>query len=126
MTFPASYQVFMWVGFGAMGIVSSVAYSVFLWNWVKSCRTPERANPYSNATVLGYIFLFIGGLMACGIVGPPGYALSTNPSLVNRDWILRACIMSLSLSMAGWLFTLVGQVRTLRRQPAPRPALVER
>ncbi|RIY09580.1 hypothetical protein D0T11_12225 [Hymenobacter rubripertinctus] len=99
-----------------MGVVSSLAYSVFLWNWVKSCRRPEFAHPYSNATVLGYIFLFIGGLMACGIVGPPGYALSDNPALVNRDWIMRASIMSLSLSMGGWLFTLIGQVRALRRQ----------
>ncbi|PWK17610.1 hypothetical protein LV89_04326 [Arcicella aurantiaca] len=115
MTFPPSFQVFIWVMMGALGVSCSVIFSFISWNWLQSGQTKTGSEPRSNFTFLGYAFLFASGLMCCGIAGPPGYALSDDPNLVNKVWILRASGLSLVLSLIAWICILIGQRISMKR-----------
>jgi hypothetical protein len=53
--------------------------------------------------------------MCCGIVGPPGYALSSDPTLVSRDWIFKSSMMSMVVGLLGWSCVLIGQIATLKK-----------
>lgn len=115
MEFPDSYSNFIWVVFGTLGTSGAILFSFYLWNWMKSGQTRFGSEPNSNWTMIGMCFVFSSGLMCCGIVGPPGYALSDNPELVSKPWIMRASMMSMVIGILGWSCVLIGQRRTIKK-----------
>jgi len=115
MGFPSSFPVPIWVVMGTLGTISSILFTVLIYRWVRSGQKFPRSVPYSNYSILGYMFLFASGLICCGIAGPPGYALSSDPNLVSKEWILRASGLSNSLAVLGWAFAVIGQRNTLRK-----------
>jgi len=114
MEFPDWYPVFTWVLMGGLGTVASLFFTAYLWIWFTSGQKKTGSSPYSNFTVLGVCFLYASGLMACGIAGPPGYALATDLSLLDQTWIFRSASMSLTVAMIGWICMLIGQIATLK------------
>ncbi len=115
MTFPASFPLSQWILFGTLGTICSILFTVILWRWYKTGQSQAGSEPYSNFTFLGLAFLYASGLICCGICGPPGYALSSNPALVNKEWIFRACFLSLTFSILAWTLMLIGQKKTMTR-----------
>ena len=115
MGFPSSFPVSIWVMMGTLGTICSILFTVLIYRWVRSGQKFPRSVPYSNYSILGYMFLFASGLICCGIAGPPGYALSSDPNLVSKEWILRASGLSNFLAVLGWTFAVIGQRNTLRK-----------
>lgn len=99
---------------GSLGTAASLFFTAYLWIWFVSGQKKAGSSPYSNYTVLGACFLYASGLMACGIAGPPGYGLASDPSLVNHTWMFRASFMSLGMALLGWSLMLFGQIATLK------------
>jgi len=116
MEFPNTYPIFAWVLMGGLGTACSILYSIVIWKWIISGQKKYGSEPHANASMLGLTFLFAGGLFACGIAGPPGYALSDDPSLINKDWMYRASFMSLLCSFIGWGLVLKGQLKTIKKK----------
>lgn len=99
---------------GGLGTTSSILVSVVLWRWISSGIKYNKSEPFSSFTTFGYIFLFASGLVCCGIAGPPGYALSSDPSLVSKEWIFRASMLSNVFAAIGWASILIGQAKTIK------------
>lgn len=114
MEFPASYPALTWVLMGGLGTISSILVSIVLWRWISSGMKFKNSEPTSSYTTFGLIFLYASGLVCCGIAGPPGYALSSDPSLVSREWIFRASMLSNVFAVVGWASILIGQARTIK------------
>ena len=114
MEFPDSYPINIWVIMGTLGCASSIIFSIYMWKWMKSGQANTKSTPFSNFTFIGMCFLFASGLFACGIAGPPGYALSSNAALVSKEWIFRASYMSNMFATIGWALVLTGQIKTIK------------
>lgn len=114
MEFPSSYPIVTWVVMGGLGCLSSLVFSLFAWRWITSGQQYSFSEPRSNWSFLGFCFMFASGLLCCGIAGPPGYALSSNPELISQDWIWRAALMANIFALLAWVLLLIGQSRVIK------------
>ena len=68
--------------------------------------------------IVGYLFLFFAAWFACGIGGPPGNMLSSDPVRHNQFAAIGAALLSMFFSMPGWTCLLVSQRKMLQvKQP---------
>jgi len=115
MNFPISHPVWMWLYFGTFGSASAVLFTLVIWYLIK-VRTLTKGALRSTAkwNMLGYLFLFFGAWFVCGIGGPPGNLLSTDPATHVLDAAIGAALLSMFFSVPGWACVLVGQRKMVK------------
>lgn len=111
----ADFPVWMLVYFGFFGSTGAVLFTLVIWYWMKF-HSSARGYMRSAAkwSVFGYAFLFIGAWFACGIGGPPGNMLSSDPVMQNLSSAIRAATLSMFFSVPGWACVLVGMRKMMR------------
>jgi hypothetical protein len=110
-----SFPTWVWLYFGSFGTAGAVLYTLVVWVWMR-VRAAARGSTRSVATwnMLGLMFLFIAAYFACGIGGPPGSLMSSDPSAHALDAAYDAALLSIFFSVPGWACMLVGIIKTLR------------
>lgn len=113
MNFPPYFAPWMWAYFAFFGTLAIVFLALTFWTWMKSTRltkgTLKRALVWNMA---GFVALFSGGWFACGIGGPPGNLLSTDPSMQNPTLAGAAAMAGMFFSVVGWVLLWVA-MRTM-------------
>jgi hypothetical protein len=105
----------MWLYFGTFGSAGAVLFTLVIWYLLK-VRTLAKGLLRSVATwnMVGYMFLFFGAWFACGIGGPPGNLLSSNPATHSLDAATGVAVLSMFFSVPGWACVLVGQRKMMQ------------
>ena len=115
MDFPVSHPNWMWLYFGTFGTVGAVLFTLIVWSWMKF-HAVARGHLRSAARwgMFGYTFLFFAAWFACGIGGPPGNMLSSDPTAHNLFGAIGAGTLSMFFSVPGWACVLVSQRKMMR------------
>jgi len=115
MNFPVAHPVWMWLYFGTFGSTGAVLFTLIVWYWVR-IRVLSKGYQRSVAiwSMVGHMFLFFAMWFACGIGGPPGNMLSSDPVAQNLSAAISAAVLSMFFSVPGWACVLVSQRKMLR------------
>lgn len=111
MNFPP----YMWIYFAEFGTLAIVFLALTFWTWIKTTRLTK--GPLKRAllwNMAGYVALFTALWFACGIGGPPGNLLSTDPSLQNPTVAGGAAMAGMFFSVVGWILLWVGMRNMLK------------
>ena len=119
MNFPMSHPLWMWLYFGTFGTADLILFTLIVWNWM---RFHALVDGYKRSaarwSVLGYMFLFFAAWFACGIGGPPGNMLSSDPTTWNPFAAVGASALSMFFTVPGWTCLLVSQRKMLQSTQA--------
>lgn len=115
MNFPVSHPIWMWLYFGTFGTLGVILFSLVVWQGMK-VHTLVKGHMRSAArwSMVGYMFLFLGLWFACGIGGPPGNMLSSDPTTHNLSAATGAATLSMFFSVPGWASVLMSLRRMMR------------
>ena len=115
MSFPLSHPIWIWLYFGTFGTLGAVLFTLVIWHWMKVHALAKGfMRSAGKWSVVGYMFLFFAAWFACGIGGPPGNMLSSDPTAYNLSAATGAAILSMFFSVPGWASLLISQ-RTMIR-----------
>ncbi len=115
MNFPVTHPVWMWLYFGAFGSTGAILFTIIIWHWVKiHVLSKGHQRSVARWSMAGYMFLFFALWFACGIGGPPGNMLSSDPVAQNLPAAISAGVLSMFFSVPGWACVLVSQRKMLR------------
>lgn len=112
MNFPLTHPIWMWLYFGILGTAGMVFFALTMWSWTRyHARVGGRLRSAARWTAIGYMFLFFAQWFACGVGGPPGNLLSSNPIDYNAFAAVGAASLSMFFSVPGWVCLYAGQQR---------------
>jgi hypothetical protein len=112
MNFPPTHPIWMWLYFGAFGTAGIVFFALTMLSWTRyHARVGGRLRSAARWTAIGYMFLFFAQWFACGVGGPPGNLLSSNPLDYNAFAAAGAASLSMFFSAPGWICLFAGQQR---------------
>ena len=115
MNFPITHPIWMWLYFGAFGIAGAILFTLVIWYAMKAhSAMAGHLRTSAKWSMVGYLFLFLASYSACGIGGPPGNLLSSNPGVVNVYYATVASVLSIFFSVPGWICLLVSQRLLIR------------
>jgi len=115
MNFPASHPTWMWLYFGTFGTLEAVLFTLVVWHWMKvHALVKGLMRSAAKWSVVGYMFLFFAAWFACGVGGPPGNMLSSNPTAHNLSAAISAATLSMFFSVPGWACVLMSQRMMMR------------
>ena len=118
MDFPPSHPLWMWLYFGAFGSADLILFALVVWNWMRfNALTDGNRRSAARWNVLGYAFLFAAGWFACGIGGPLGNMLSSDPSARWMAAAVEAATLSMLFTVPGWVCLLIGQRKMFKDLP---------
>ena len=113
--YTMTHPLWMWVYFGTCASVGTILFTLIVWH---SMRVNALASGYQRSAsrwnMVGYLFLFSAAWFACGIGGPPGNLLSSDPAAHDEFLAVFEATLSMFLSVPGWACVLMGQRRTLQ------------
>lgn len=105
----------MWLYFGAFGTAGVILFTLVIWYAMKAhSAMPGHLRTSAKWSMVGYLFLFVASYSACGIGGPPGNLLNSNPGVANVYYATIASILSIFFSVPGWICLLVSQRLLIR------------
>jgi len=114
MNFPLTHPVWMWLYFGSFGTAAAILFTLTVWTWLKyHALARGYLRSATRWSIISYMFLFFGAWFACGIGGPPGNMLSSDPTAHNPFGATGAAILSMFFSVTGWACLLVSQRKML-------------
>ncbi|MGA9349200.1 MAG: hypothetical protein WBW48_10405 [Anaerolineae bacterium] len=115
MNFPLTHPLWIWLYFGTFGTTGLILFTLLVWNGMKYHALVHGCQRLAARwSLLGYMFLFFAAWFACGIGGPPGNMLSSDPTAQNPLTAVGAAILSMFFSVLGWACVLVSQRKILR------------
>jgi hypothetical protein len=113
--YTLTHPFWMWAYFGALGSIGAILFTLTIWQLMKLhslVKGYQRSAARWN--MIGYAFLFSAAWFACGIGGTPGNLLSPDSSTHNLSVATGVAVLSMLLSVPGWVSVLVGQWTLLR------------
>ena len=115
MNFPVTHPIWMWLYFGTFGTLATVLFALVVWTWLKyHALARGHLRSATKWSMVGFMFLFFGAWFACGIGGPPGNMLSSDPTAHNLLAATGAAMLSMFFSVPGWACVLVGQRKMMQ------------
>jgi len=113
--YTLTHPLWMWACFGALGSIGAMLFTLTVWQLMK---LHSLAKGYQRSAtrwnMIGYALLFSAAWFACGIGGTPGNLLSPDSSNHNPAAATGVAVLSMLLSVPGWVSILVGQCTVLR------------
>ena len=107
--------MWMLLYFGTFGSAGTVLFVLAIWNGIKVHRLAgEALRSAAKWNMIGYAFLFLGALSACGIGAPPGSLLLPDPTIHNVGVATTAAVLSMFFSVPGWACVLVGTRKMIK------------
>jgi hypothetical protein len=104
-----SYPTWVWLYFGIFGTIGAVLYTLVVWYWMKfHSMAAGMLRSAAKWNMLGLMFLFIAAYFACGIGGPPGSMLSSDPLSQNIESAYDSALLAIFFSVPGWACVFVG------------------
>jgi len=113
MNLLESYESWIPMYFGGLGTLNVLLLTAVFWYWYKAYSLSGKLKSISLWTISGCVFLFFAGWLACGIGGQPGFLLSPDTSLHNRDLALNSAMMAMACNIPGWFCMLMAQRKTM-------------
>lgn len=104
-----SFPTWVWLYFGTFGTIGAVLYTLVVWYWMKfHSMAAGMLRSAAKWNMLGLMFLFIAAYFACGIGGPPGSMLSSDPLSRNIESAYDSALLAIFFSVPGWACVFVG------------------
>ena len=121
MDFLTTHPALLWAYFGTFGTVATILFVLAARSWLEyhAVAAPRQRSALRWGMV-GYMFLFFASWFACGIGGPPGNLISSDPAVHNLPAATGAAILSMFFSVPGWACVLVSQRKLLREVVVPK------
>ena len=121
MDFLLTHPILLYAYFGTFGTVATVLFVMAARSWMEyHAMAAQGQRSALRWSMVGYMFLFFGAWFACGIGGPPGNLLSSDPAAHNLVAGTGAGILSMFFSVPGWACVLVSQRKLLREAVAQK------
>ena len=108
MSYPTTHPAWMWLYFGGLASVGLALFTVIMWDLTTlSSRVSGRMKSAVRRAMFGAVFLLFALWFPCGIGGPPGNLLSTDPSVHSQEFAMNAALGGMFFSVPALACLLV-------------------